>query len=45
MTVSALVLTQGMQYVIETEPVGSRYGKADADEEWIFISSKDGDLR
>lgn len=36
---------RALQYVIETEPVGSRYGKQDESEEWIFLSSKDGDLR
>ncbi|KAG0140916.1 hypothetical protein CROQUDRAFT_674397 [Cronartium quercuum f. sp. fusiforme G11] len=32
--------------VIETEAVGSRFGKRTSDERWVFISgSKDGDLR
>ena len=34
-----------MRYVVENEPVGSRYGKRSADEKWIFLSSKEGDLR
>ncbi|KAI5476648.1 hypothetical protein MNV49_007426 [Pseudohyphozyma bogoriensis] len=34
-----------LKYVIENEPVGSRYGKATEDEQWIFLSSKDGDIR
>lgn len=41
----ALISRPCVQYVIESEPVGSRYGKATADEQWIFLSSKDGDLR
>lgn len=36
---------RALQYVIQTEAVGSRFGKQDASEEWIFLSSKDGDLR
>ena len=36
---------RALQWVIENEPVGSRYGKQRADEEWIFLSSKDGDLK
>ncbi|KAM0753408.1 GDP-L-fucose synthase [Meredithblackwellia eburnea MCA 4105] len=34
-----------LKYVIETEPVGSRFGKQTEDEKWIFLSSKEGDLR
>lgn len=33
-----------LQHVIETEPVGSRFGKL-PNETWIFASSADGDLR
>ena len=33
-----------IKHVIETEPVGSRYGKKHG-ETWIFASSKDGDLK
>ncbi|KAH7101203.1 epimerase-domain-containing protein [Auriculariales sp. MPI-PUGE-AT-0066] len=33
-----------IKHVIETEPVGSRFGKK-AGETWIFASSKDGDLK
>jgi hypothetical protein len=36
---------RALQAVIESEPVGSRYGKQREDEQWIFLSSKDGDLR
>jgi hypothetical protein len=34
-----------LQYVIEHEVVGSRFGRATVDEKWVFLSSKDGDLR
>ncbi|MBW0485511.1 hypothetical protein O181_025226 [Austropuccinia psidii MF-1] len=35
-----------LKHVIETEPVGSRFGKRSEDEKWIFLSgSSDGDLR
>jgi len=33
-----------LRHVIETEPVGSKYGKQ-PNETWIFASSADGDLR
>jgi len=33
-----------IQHVIETEPVGSRFGKREG-EKWVFIGSKDADLR
>jgi len=36
---------QGIKWAIENEPVGSKFGKRTADEKWIFLSSKDGDLR
>jgi purine nucleoside phosphorylase len=36
---------QAIRHVVETEPVGSRFGKSSPDEEWVFLSSKDGDLR
>jgi len=36
---------RALQHVIDTESIGSRYGKQSADEQWIFLSSKDGDLR
>ena len=32
-----------IKHVIETEPVGSRFGKREG-ETWIFASSKDGNL-
>lgn len=35
---------QGIQYVIETEPEGSRFGKK-AGEKWVFASSSEADLR
>ncbi|KAF5392714.1 hypothetical protein D9757_000830 [Collybiopsis confluens] len=35
---------KAMEYVIENEPAGSRFGKR-PDEKWIFASSSDGDLR
>jgi len=34
----------GIQHVIDTEPIGSRFGRREG-ETWIFLSSKDGDLR
>ncbi|KAL7004502.1 hypothetical protein EMMF5_005983 [Cystobasidiomycetes sp. EMM_F5] len=34
-----------LRYVVENEPVASRFGKQAEDEEWVFLSSKDGDLR
>lgn len=36
---------RALETVIRSEPVGSRYGKQKADEQWVFLSSKDGDLR
>jgi GDP-L-fucose synthase len=33
-----------LRHTIETEPVGSRFGRLEG-EEWIFLSSKDGDLK
>lgn len=33
-----------IRHVIETEPVGSRFGRREG-EDWVFLSSKDGDLR
>ncbi|KAG8902620.1 hypothetical protein FRC00_008712 [Tulasnella sp. 408] len=35
---------QAIKYVIETEPVGSKFGKREG-ETWVFATSKDGDLR
>ncbi|KAL4247556.1 NAD(P)-dependent epimerase/dehydratase family protein [Abortiporus biennis] len=35
---------KAIQYVIETEPEGSRFGKKPG-EQWIFASSSEGDLR
>lgn len=35
---------KAIQYVIETEPQGSRFGKK-AGETWVFASSSEGDLR
>lgn len=36
---------RALQWAVENEPVGSRYGKQSEEEKWIFLSSKDGDLR
>jgi len=36
---------EALRWVVENEPVGSRFGKRTEDEKWIFLSSKDGDLR
>lgn len=36
---------QGIEYVTDNEAVGSKYGKKTEDEQWIFLTSKDGDLR
>jgi hypothetical protein len=33
-----------IQHVVDTEPVGSRFGRREG-EAWIFLSSKDADLR
>lgn len=33
-----------IQHVIDSEPVGSRFGRREG-EAWIFLSSKDADLR
>ncbi|KAJ7337431.1 hypothetical protein DFH08DRAFT_915828 [Mycena albidolilacea] len=35
---------KAIQHIIETEPVGSKYGKL-PNETWIFASSSEGDLR
>ncbi len=35
---------RAIQYVIETEPEGSRFGKRPG-ETWVFASSSEGDLR
>ena len=35
---------KAIEHVINTEPQGSRFGKKDG-ETWVFIGSKDGDLR
>jgi GDP-L-fucose synthase len=34
----------GIKYIIENEPANSRFGRRDG-EEWIFLSSKDADLK
>lgn len=35
-----------LKHIIETEPIGSRFGRRTKEEQWIFLSgSKDGDLR
>ena len=33
-----------IQHVIDTEPIGSRFGRREG-EAWYFVSSKDADLR
>jgi hypothetical protein len=33
-----------IRHVIESEPVGSRFGRRER-EEWVFVGSKDADLR
>jgi len=33
-----------IKYIIETEPVGSKFGKKEG-ETWIFARSSDGDLK
>ena len=33
-----------ISHVIQTEPVGSRFGRREG-EEWVFIGSSDADLR
>lgn len=33
-----------IQHVIDTEPVGSRFGRREG-EKWVFIGTKDADLR
>jgi len=50
-TPSVILVTGGtglvgkaIQYVIETEPAGSRFGKR-PNETWVFASSSEGDLR
>jgi len=35
---------KALQYVIENEPVGSRFGKKEG-EKWVFLGSKDGNLK
>lgn len=35
---------KAIEYVIENEPAGSRFGKR-PNEKWIFASSSEGDLR
>lgn len=36
---------RAIEYTVEHEPVGSRFGTWDKDDRWIYLSSKDGDLR
>jgi hypothetical protein len=35
---------KAIEYVINNEPVGSRFGRKEG-EKWIFVSSKEADLR
>lgn len=39
------LLGSAIKYIIETEPLSSPFGKLDGTEQWVFLSSKDGDLR
>ncbi|GAA6012770.1 hypothetical protein JCM10207_005354 [Rhodosporidiobolus poonsookiae] len=36
---------QGIKYTVDNEAVGSRFGKFAEDDQWIYLTSKDGDLR
>ncbi|GAA5853187.1 hypothetical protein JCM8547_000233 [Rhodosporidiobolus lusitaniae] len=36
---------QAIRYTVEHEAPGSRFGKFAEDDQWIFLTSKDGDLR
>ncbi|GAA5985984.1 hypothetical protein JCM11641_004890 [Rhodosporidiobolus odoratus] len=36
---------RGIQHVIDTEAPGSRFGKFAEDDKWVFLTSKEGDLR
>lgn len=38
------LLGKAIQHVLDTEPLGSRFGKKSG-ETWVFVSSKDADLR
>ena len=35
---------RAVEYVIDNEPVGSKFGRKDG-ETWIFLGSKDGNLK
>ena len=50
-TQSVILVTGGaglvgsaIRHAIETEPVGSRFGRRE-DETWVFVTRKDADLR
>lgn len=36
---------RAIEYTVKHEPVGSRFGTWAEDDKWIYLSSKDGDLR
>ncbi|BGP57861.1 hypothetical protein JCM8202_000459 [Rhodotorula sphaerocarpa] len=36
---------RAIEYTVKNEPVGSRFGTWAEDDKWIYLSSKDGDLR
>lgn len=36
---------QAIRWVIDNETVGSKFGKKSENEQWIFLSSKEADLR
>src|SRR3954452_2906821 len=51
-TMAAIILVTGgnglvgsaIRHIIETEPIGSKFGKYEG-ETWVFCKSSDGDLR
>lgn len=45
MFVNQGLVGSAIDYTINHEAVGSRFGKFGEDDQWVFLSSKDGDLR
>jgi hypothetical protein len=43
--VSPGLVGSAIEHTINHETVGSRFGKFAEDDKWVFLSSKDGDLR
>lgn len=39
------LLGSAIKFVIENELIGSKFGKLTESEEWIYLSSAEGDLR